>query len=139
MAIKCPPREIPRDAFTATRKSTGKEYKVDEVCIKDLGKPGKTPLDKRIPLEKDGLGKYGYENIIRTPTEERRKSLTKAIKGIQKEKNISEHDSAVKVMKRLNVLSILNKNTNVTLSLLLERDRNWVGRNYLGVDYARKK
>lgn len=93
----------------------------------------------RIPLEKDGLGKYGYGNVIRTPTEERRKSLTRAINGIKTEKNISEHDAAVKVMKRLNVLTILNKNTNVTLSTLLERDRNWVGRKYLGVDYARRK
>lgn len=133
----CPPGKILRSSYTAKRGNT--EYKVESSCIKDRGNPGKTPPENIIPLNKDdGLSKYGYKNVTKTSTELRRNALKNAINGIKKEKKLNEHDAALKVMRRLNVIMILNKNTNITMSKLIERDRNWVGRNYLGVDYARK-
>lgn len=47
-----------------------------------------------------------------------------------------EHDAAVKVMRRLNYLFVLTRNAQPTLSKILERDRNWIGRKYLGKNYS---
>lgn len=135
---KCEKGQILRKSYDAVRKETGTEYHVKATCIKDLGKPGKTPKSKRIPLDEEGdLDKYGYTHVKKMKADERHSALKKAIAGLSAEKKLSEHDSAVKVMRRLNVLMVLNKNTHKTLSLYLERDRNWVGRTYLGADYAR--
>lgn len=135
---KCGPGEISRKGYTAKRASTGATYKVARTCIKDHGKPGKTPAAKKIPLGTEPveeLGQYGYEHIAALALEPRRAALKRAIKSIAAQKGLSEHDAAVKVMRRLNVLMILHKNTNVTLSGIIERDRNWVGRDYLGHQY----
>ena len=140
MPLKCPPGTIRRAAYDATRTATSTSYHVKTSCIEDVGKPGKTPKALRITVSEEGdLGKYGYDNITTIGLEKRRTALEKAIKGIAKEKKLSIHDAAVKVMRRLNLLSTLNKNTNKTLSHLLEMDRNWVGRTYLEKDYAREK
>jgi hypothetical protein len=139
---KCDAGEIHRRPYDATRSATGTSYHVKSVCIKDEGKPGKTPKSKRIPVdmskEDEDLGVYGYKDVVDKKAESRHSILRKAISMIAEEKKIEKHDAAVKVMRRLNVLYILNRNTHKTLALLLERDRNWVGRNYLGEDYARK-
>lgn len=131
--MPCPAGEISRKAYTATRAATGATYKVARTCIKDQGKPGKTPAAKKIPLGTDSteeLGQYGYEHLTAITLETRREALKRAIKGIAAVKGISEHDSAIKVLRRLNVLMILNRNTNVTLSGMIERDRNWISREY---------
>ena len=139
MPLKCPPGTIRRDAYDATRTTSNKSYHVKSSCIEDVGKPGKTPRNQRITVNEEGeLGKYGYDNILVLGLVKRRLALEKAIKGIAKEKTLSVHDAAVKVMRRLNLLFVLNKNTNKTLSHTLEMDRNWVGRTYLDMDYARK-
>jgi|APGre2960657423_1045063.scaffolds.fasta_scaffold00209_16 hypothetical protein len=139
MPPKCEPGTIRRKAYDAVRSSTHTTYHVKSACIEDVGKPGKTPASERITVSEEGdLGKYGYSSILTIGLEKRRTALKKAIVSISKEKKMSEHDSAVKVMRRLNLLFVLNKNTNKTLSQTLERDRNWVGRTYLGVDYARE-
>lgn len=140
MPLQCPPGTIRRAAYDATRSATQKSYHVKSSCIEDVGKPGKTPKAQRITVSEEGdLGKYGYDNVTTIGLEKRRTALARAVKGIAKEKKLSDHDAAVKVMRRLNVLAVLNKNTNKTLSHLLEMDRNWMGRTYLGKDYAREK
>ena len=133
--MACRPGEISRKGFVATRAATGTTYKVVRVCIKDRGLPGKTPAAKKIPLGTDPveeLGQYGYEHLTVSTLETRRNALERAIKSIAAKKGMSEHDAAVKVMRRLNVLMIFNRNTNVTLAGIIERDRNWIGRAKLG-------
>jgi len=135
---KCEKDEILRKAYDATRGRT--TYHVKATCIKDEGKPGKTPKSQRIAatLDDEGdLSPYGYHNIRSLNAEQRHTSLRKAITGIAKDKKLDKHDAAVKVMRRLNLLMVLNRNTNTTLAQLLERDRNWVGREYLQTDYSR--
>lgn len=133
--VQCKEGEIVRTSYDAVR--AGKKYHVKATCITDVGVPGKTPRERRIPVgEKDDLTLYGYDNLRSLPAEKRHSILKKAILDISKKERISVHDSAVRVMRRLNLLFVLNKNTNVTLSQLLERDRNWVGREYLGRDYT---
>lgn len=139
MPPKCELGTIRRKAYDAERSATHKKYHVKSTCIEDVGKPGKTPAAQRITVnEEDDLGKYGYSDIKDIGLEKRRAALKKAITIIMKEKKMGEHEAAVKVMRRLNLLFVLNKNTNKTLSQTLERDRNWVGRTYLGKDYARE-
>lgn len=138
---KCPEGEIHRKAYNATRSASGKTYHVKSACIKDEGKPGKTPKSKRIAVDlsrpEDELGQFGYSNLRTLKADQRHAALTKAINSISKTKGLSVHDAAVKVMRRVNLLMVLNKNTNKTLSMELERDRNWIGRQYLDVDYSR--
>lgn len=125
--MSCPIGEIRRVAYVRRDGSH-----VASTCIKDVGKPGKTPSGQRIPLSKDiDLGEFGYKQIINLNADERHKALTKAIKHLVTSKKITEREAAVKVLRRVNLLSILNKNTNVTTSDLMERDRNWIHRIYL--------
>lgn len=125
--MSCPVGQIRRSAYV--RKDG---TRVPSACIKDVGKPGKTPLKQRITVSDDmELGKYGYKNIVDLKAEERHKALTKAIQALQKEKKLSEREAAVKVLRRVNLLSILNKNTHVTMSDLMERDRNWIHQTYV--------
>lgn len=125
--MSCPAGEIRRVAYVRRDGS-----RVASACIKDVGKPGKTPSAQRIPLSKDiDLGEFGYNKIINLNAEERHKALTKAIKHLVTSKKITEREAAVKILRRVNLLSILNKNTNVTTSDLMERDRNWIHRVYI--------
>jgi len=125
--MSCPIGEIRRAAYVRRDGS-----RVASVCIKDVGKPGKTPSAQRIPLSKDiELGQFGYKNLLELNADERHKALTKAIKHLVTSKKITEREAAVKVLRRVNLLSILNKNTNITTSDLMERDRNWIHRIYL--------
>jgi hypothetical protein len=125
--MSCPIGEIRRAAYVRRDGS-----RVSSVCIKDVGKPGKTPSAQRIPLSKDiELGQFGYKNLLELNADERHKALTKAIKHLVTSKKITEREAAVKVLRRVNLLSILNKNTNITTSDLMERDRNWIHRIYL--------
>lgn len=138
--MSCPKGTIQRVGYEAVRSATNKAYKVKPVCITDVGKPGKTPESQRIVVKDDiDLGVYGYDKITKMDANKRHSVLEKAIKGVMSSEKIDEHGSAVKVMRHLNYLFVLNKNTNITLSKILERDRNWIGRTYLGKDYSAKK
>lgn len=135
--MTCPEGKIERVGYKATRTSTGKSYKVKPACVRDVGKPGKTPSSKRIVTDDElDLSIYGYSNIADMNADARHKVLSAAIRGISSSSKKTEHDAAVKVMRRLNYLFVLTRNTQVTLSKILERDRNWIGRTYLGKDYA---
>ena len=134
---KCKQGEIVRDAYDATRKTTGKSYHVKETCIKDVGLPGKTPASKRIHVKEDiELGEFGYHNLNSTPANARHSALSSAVSTISSKKDMTEHTAAVKVMRHLNLLYVYNKNTQKTLAEKLMRDRNWIGKTYLGKDYA---
>lgn len=109
----CPPGEVTRHAYDAKRKGSNKPYHVKSACIEDVGKPGKTPKSQRIPLlskEDVHLGDYGYETKYAAKV--RQAALHKAIDDIAAKKNLTKREAAVKVLRKLNALSILNKNTN---------------------------
>lgn len=135
--MSCPKGMIERAGYSAVRSATNKAYRVKPACIRDVGKPGKTPESQRILTNDDlDLGVYGYKDIVNMKAEARHNALEKAIKGVMVSEKVDKHDAAVKVMRRLNYLYVLNRNTQVTVGKLLERDRNWVGRVYLGKDYT---
>lgn len=107
MARRCSSGQIIRKAYT---KKNG--TKVPASCIKDLGKPGK---GKRLfVLRKGTLSKYGYSTKI--SKEARHTALRKAV----------EDGSKNVAIKKLNALSILNKNTHPARSRLLRADMKYV-------------
>lgn len=72
------------------------------------------------PLKHGDLIKHGYESVITKTRNERHKSLEKAV----------QEYGSLTVWKKLNVLFILHKNSNPTLSSLFLKDRNWVKNTY---------
>lgn len=124
---------IKRIGYKAVRSDTQKSYKVAPACIKDVGKPGKTPPEQKIVTDDDlDLSVYGYTNLIHTKAAPRHGALHKAIQGVAASEGKSEREAAVKVMRRLNYLYVLTKNTQKTLNKILERDRNWISQTYIG-------
>lgn len=135
--MTCPEGTIERAGYKATRSDTKKTYRVKPACIKDVGKPGKTPADQKIVTDHGmNLGAYGYKDVIYTKSDERHKALQKAIQEISASKGKSEHDVAVQIMRWLNLLYVFSKNSHKKINLVLYRDRNWIGRTYLGKDYT---
>jgi len=106
----CPRGQIFRKAYV---KKNG--TKVAGKCIKDQGKPGK---GKRLfTLRKGTLGRYGYKTKISTSA--RHKALRKAVSG----------ESYATVVRKLNAVSILQRNTNPSVYETLRSDMAWVQKN----------
>jgi Family of unknown function (DUF5771) len=131
MPNPCPSKTIRRVAYSATRSASGTTYKVVSTCVKDVGKPGKTPKAQRITGFKDfDLGTYGYKNLNEKKADERRDALKKAIVGISTKMNISKHEASVKVLREVNLLAIYSRNTNPSLSKKLDADKEWIMKTY---------
>ena len=103
----CAKGMIRRKAYT--RKNG---IRVKSSCIKDMGKPGKSP--KLFTLKKGGLSKYGYH--ISNSAEKRHKALKKA----------SKHYSYATLVRKINALSILFKNTQPDLAKKAKQDVSWL-------------
>ena len=122
---KCSKDEITRIPYNYTKKS-GTHVYVSQTCIKDRGLPGKTPVTNKIPYNTtstfniDELSKYGYSDIMKKKVSERHNSLQNAINKY----------GSLNVMKKLNILMILNKNTNPSLANRFQNDRNWIIKLY---------
>lgn len=111
MARKCPRGQILRKAYI-----TKKGSKVSAKCIKDRGLPGK---GKRLfTLRRGMLGKYGYNTKISDRA--RRTALRKAVSG----------EEYATIVRRLNALSILQKNTNPRVYKILRSDMEWMKNTY---------
>ena len=106
---KCPRGTIRRKGYTTKRGVT-----VRSSCIKDRGLPGK---GKRLfTLKKGELGKYGYS--LKQTREKRRIALEKARKEIP-------HATLVR---KVNALAILMKNTHPKYSKRARADVKWLGK-----------
>ena len=107
MARTCKKGEIRVRGHT---KKNGR--RVRSYCTKDRGVPGK---GKRLfTLKKGGLTKYGYS--LKKGAEDRVKALRKAMNAY----------SYATLVRKLNVLSILHKNTNKTYASRARKDLAWV-------------
>lgn len=97
-----------------------KEHYRKAVCVKDVGLRGKTPKSKRVlpPLEKGGLGKYGYANVKKTTANSRRKALSK---GVKKE-------GYLPIMRRLVLVANYNKNSDPEAHKRMRADVEWMKR-----------
>jgi len=88
---------------------------VKRACIKDLGNPGKGK--KLFTLGKGDLTSFGY--TLKSNAVTRRSALKKSSKKFNKGK----------LVKKLNALSVLQKNTNPVLSNKARNDMKWVQKN----------
>ncbi len=108
----CPKGEIIKKGYI-----TKNGVKVSPTCITDLGKLGKGI--KNIPLLRKGLlTRFGYHGHL--DKEKRHKALKKAVKEY----------SAGNVVKKLNAIYVLNRNTNPSLAKIYNSDKKWVQINY---------
>ena len=112
----CPPGQIKRVAYT--KKVNNKIIKVDSVCIKDQGKPGKGPKLIVIPDEDIGLlKKYNYS--LKDSHEKRIISLKKAL---MKENHL-------KLLRYINAIRTLQK-SNEKYYNKLDKDFKWLQKQY---------
>lgn len=130
---RCPPGTIERAGFV--RKPTKrKSYKrmsrsgsivripatnvkrseVPPTCVKDTGIKGKGK--QLFVLEKNVLGKYGYDKVSTLSSTKRHEALKKALKRIK----------PLPLFRRLNALYVVNKNTNKNLARIFAEDRDWI-------------
>jgi hypothetical protein len=109
---KCPRGMIRRKAYTRKNGT-----RVKSSCIKDMGKPGKGP--KLFTLKKGGLSKYGYH--VRDSYVKRHTSLKKALK----------HMSYATLVRKINALSILFKNTQPGLAKHAKSDVKWLQKQHI--------
>jgi len=67
-------------------------------------------------FDKDDLAKYGYSDIVHTKADERRKALMLCIKNY----------GILPVLRKINILGILTKNSNPAFSKKLNSDKKWL-------------
>ena len=115
---KCPPGMILRTAYTTKRGTL-----VPATCIKDVGKKGKTPMSARLPALTDDLhlSEYGYH--AKDSEQKREAALVKAVNTLVHDKKITKQEAIRKLIKHLNLLSILQRNTNSTYSDIFKQDQ----------------
>lgn len=118
----CKPGQIIRKGYTrkAYYRADGtyvSASKVKPVCITDQGNPGKG-LALIGKMKKGELTQFGYH--LSSNVTYRRKALTKAIKRYD----------ALSVFRKINAISILQKNTNPSYSAKARADANWISKNY---------
>jgi len=111
---KCPTGKVVRRGYI-----TKKGAVVGAECIKDLGKPGKySPKKGTAPiyLKEGAMSKFGYHDLKNKTVKQRHDSLRKAIAAVGYDK----------VMKRVNVLQVLDKSTDRKIAKIAKADVDWM-------------
>jgi hypothetical protein len=113
---KCPKGSISRKGYTYVKKSTGRKIKVKSSCTKSKGLRSKGLKTSRVlpQLKKGSLTKFGY--YTNGSEEERHKALKKALKSY----------GYSSVIKKLNAIKLLTKNTKPKNSRIYGKDLKWV-------------
>lgn len=122
---ECPKGYILREGYKKksfkSHSKTGKEitvkgYDVKPDCIKS--QTGKSEKGEQVIviMEKDVLGKYGYEDIKNSGSTKRHNALKKALKELK----------PLSVYRRLIAIATLNKNKNIAVHDILREDAEWV-------------
>jgi len=115
MPSSCGRGSIRRRKFTYFRKSTGKRVTVRASCVKSKGlrARGKRPKAILPPLKKGTLGKFGY--TTKSSQKDRRTSLKRAARSLGK----------ATVIRKLNAVGVLTKNTGPRVSQTVRADMRW--------------
>lgn len=115
-------RKIRRSPYVR-RSRSGKLVAVRSALIRDVGAPGKwrdVHKSRGIgSLRKGGLSTYGYS--VEEGPEARHAALARAV----------QHDSALKVFRRLNAVATYTKRTSPGKSSRFLADRNYVRKTYM--------
>jgi len=101
---KCPKGKILREGYERKEyvKKSGSRVpatKVPSACVKDQGKPGKTPIEQRVipKLVKGEVSQFGYST--KDAKMKRQKALVKAVKELGKSA-IQKHMVAVRTLSK---------------------------------------
>lgn len=116
--IKCSSGQVIKKSYT-TKKGTI----ISETCIRDLGKPGKYITkngEKPIKLSTNDLSIHGYFDIKHKTNEKRRTALKKAVVA----------NGYLKVMRKVNALSVLTKTTDPIFSHRTRQDVEWLKKTF---------
>jgi hypothetical protein len=90
---------------------------VSAVCIPSRG----IGSSVRIPItNKNELGQFGYSDVLTLTQNQRKRILNKAINKL----------GYLPVIKKLNALSTLNRNTNPEVSYIFKTDQEWLSKKY---------
>ncbi len=108
---KCLKGTVSRRSYV---KKNGTRVKAGCVKSKGLRSKGKKPIRGIPTLKKGTLSKHGYS--VKSPREERHKSLRRSVK---------EHGKGV-VIKKLNAVRVLSRNTNPKNSAIFTSDMKYV-------------
>jgi hypothetical protein len=109
MNNKCKKNEILKKSYI-----TKKGIRVKATCIEDKGNKGKGK--KLFELDKNGLKKYGYDDVEHMTELQRHRALGKAIRD----------GNPLGIFRRLIALSVLHKNTNKKISHIFKSDADWI-------------
>lgn len=107
--MDCPKGQIRRKSYVL---KSGKRVK--SKCIDDKGNLGKGK--KLFDLDKNGLGKFGYDDVVNLSIRQRHIALKKALKVLK----------PLSVFRRLIAIATLNKNTNPKISKIFRDDAEWI-------------
>ena len=116
---KCPRGSISRRGYIYLKKSTGKRIRVKSGCIKSKGLRSRGKKSNRVlpKLKKGSLTKYGYSTSV--SESKRHIALKKALKAY----------GYSTLVKKLNAVKLLTKNTNPKNSRIYGRDLKWIQRS----------
>jgi len=114
--MACSVGKIRRKSYSRKTRS-GKVVKVRASCITDRGKKGRGPF-LITGLKKGKLSKYGY-STSKSPAS-RHVSLRKAVKAY----------GSTSVVRKLNAVKVLNRNTNPKISRVFGSDMTWVQNSF---------
>ena len=113
----CKAGTILRNAYTRyTRK--GKRTFVPASCIRDIGAPGKGLKGSPGigPLRKGELAQFGYVNVSKLSSEQRRIALRKAIAAF----------GSLTVWRKLNAVAVYTRRTSPSVSKIFKSDMDWI-------------
>ncbi len=94
---------------STTRRSSGRKLS-----------PRETVRNAAMNMRKGRLSSFGYSNIKSLSAQERHDALDKAI----------QDENPLSVFRKINLIYVLNKN-NQPVADILNRDKNWIRRNYM--------
>jgi hypothetical protein len=124
MPKKCSKGKILREGYYRNpyTKSSGTQVKgawVKPVCVPSINANSIEDKQKRqlFRIEPHVLSKYGYHNILNLTERQRHNALMKALK---------DNIKPVSLLRRVNALAILQKNTNPELSNILREDIDYI-------------
>lgn len=123
--LTCPPGMIKRAGYI--RKTHKRHTRTGDIisisqriipatCIQSRG----IGSDVRIPVSGHELGEYGYHSVVNMSVQSRHRALNKAVNDM----------GYLPIIKKLNALATLNRNTNPNISQIFKTDQEWLSEKY---------
>lgn len=110
-------RGYTRSDGTVVRPTYVRGSETAPTCVPDRGLSGKGKFKIPTVLEKGELKKYGYSNVRNLANRDRRSILQQIVK---------DTENPLSLFRKLNILSIYNRNQDPSMAELYKNDADWV-------------